>query len=133
METIQNKIFENEFMRLEMKDDIMYGTYKKGPITLELAKQVVKHRLQFTGNKKVPILASEQGLKGIERDARQYLSSEEGVEGLSAAAIVNKSVFGSHLANFFMKIAFNRPRIPARVFTDETEAIQWLKQYIVTE
>lgn len=125
----KEKVFENEFMRLELKDGIVYGMYKTGPITLELAKKVVQHRLEFTENEKMPLLVGEAGLKGIERDARQFLSSEEGSQGISAAAIVTKSVFGSHLANFFMRISAFKPLMPARMFHNEQEAVDWLKTF----
>lgn len=126
----KNKVFENDFMRLEMKDGIVFGTYKKSPITLEMAKQVVQNRLEFTAHQDVPILISDTGIKGIEREARQYLSSEEGVKGISAAALIMKGAFSSHLINFFMKISAFKQKMPAKSFTNEEEAVKWLKQFI---
>ena len=127
------RIFENEFMKLEEKNGIVFGTYKTGPITLELAKKVVINRLEFTNNTDVPLLVTEEGLRGIEREARNYLSSEEGMKGILAGAIVTRSVFSSHLANFFMKIAYFRAKVPAKMFASEKEAVEWLQSFIEKE
>lgn len=127
---LENRIFENDYMRLEIKDGILYGLYKKGTVDLELAKKIVQNRLDFTGNKSVPMLFKQEGLKGIEREVRHYLNSDIGIKGVSAGAIVTKSAFEAHLANFFIKITLINPRIPTKVFKKETDAIQWLKEYI---
>ena len=120
--------FENDFMRLEKKEGILFGTYKKGPLTIDMAKQAVKLRLKFTDNNPVLMVASENGLKGIERAARQFLSSEEGMKGVKAGAIVTKSAFASHLANIYMKLSLTKPKIPIKMFSNEEEAISWLKK-----
>lgn len=95
------EVFENDFMRLEWSDGIIIGTYKRGPITLELAKQVVQNRLNFANHQPVPIMINDIGLRSIDKDAREYLSSDDGIRGLKAGALVTDSVFGRHLANFF--------------------------------
>ena len=117
-------------MRLEWRGGIIRGTYKKGPITLDLAKQVVQNRLKFADYKDVPIMIGENGLKSIEKEAREYLSSDEGIQGLKAGAIVTKSIFSRHIANFFIRISVIQPKIPTRLFSTEEEALQWLKQFV---
>ena len=123
-------IFENDFMRVERRGGIVFGAYKRGPITLDMAKDVVKNRLNFSNQKDVPTLVTEKGLKGIERDARQYLGSDEGVKGVKAGAIVTKSSLSSHLANFFIRVSIIRTKVPMRLFTSEKEAVKWLKQFL---
>lgn len=117
-------------MRLEWRDGIIIGTYKQGPVTLEMAKQIVVNRLAFTGNQKVPLLVNDVGLRGIERDARVYLSTDYALEGMSAGAMVTSSVFGSYLANFFLKISLRKPKIPVKIFTNEDDAIKWLRSFL---
>jgi hypothetical protein len=126
----ENEVFENEFMRLEWRNGIIRGMYKQGPITLDMAKKVVHNRLKFANYRDVPIMIGENGLRSIEKDAREYLSSDEGIKGLKAGALVTKSLFSRHLANFFIRISVIRPKIPTRLFSDEEEALEWLKQYI---
>lgn len=123
-------IFENDLMRLERIEGIVHGTYKKGPITLEMAKEVVKDRLIFSDYKNVLVLVKEHELIGIEKEARQYLGSDEGVRGLKAGAIVTKSVFSTYLANIFIRISIIKTKVPMRLFTSEKEAVKWLKQFL---
>lgn len=130
MTSPESQVFDNEFMRLEWRRGIVIGTYKKGPITLEIAKQVVTNRLKFSNYKPVPILINDIGLKSIEKDAREFLSSDAGIEGLIAGALVTDSTFGRHLANFFIRISVVKPKIPTRLFSNEDEAINWLRQFL---
>ncbi|UKN01153.1 hypothetical protein K6119_15595 [Paracrocinitomix mangrovi] len=124
----ENRTFENENIRLEIRGDIVFGWYKGGMFDLDMAKDAVKKRKEFTNYQRVRMIASESGFKGFTREARQYLSSDEGQEGLIAGAIVTKSVFASHLANIFIKISFVKSNIPIRMFTNEEEAIKWLRE-----
>lgn len=125
-----SEVFENDFMRLEWHHGIIKGTYKKGPITLELAKAVVENRLKFSDYKDVPIMINDIGLKSIDKDAREFLSSDAGIKGLTAGALVTDSIFGRHLANFFIRISVIKPKIPTRLFSNEAEALEWLSQYV---
>ena len=123
----ERPVFDNNVMRLEWKDGIVHGWYKKGTVTLEVAKRIVKDRQEFTKNVPVKMIVRQQGLRGIEREARQYLSSREGIQGVIAGAIIANSAFESHLANFFINITVIRPKIPTKVFRNEADAIEWLK------
>ncbi len=123
--------FENDFVILEIENGIMRLTYKAGAtINLDNAKTIVQKRLQLTNKKAIPVIIDDIGFKGIEKDARDYLSSDEGIKGISAAALVSKSVFSAYLANFFLKISFYKPKMPARVFKDESEARKWLIDFV---
>lgn len=122
--------YESDFYRFIFSDDILSLTYIEGPITIDIAKEVVQKRLELTGGQSVLLLVDDEDLKGIDRDARDYLSSDEAVEGLIAAALLSSNYFSRHLANFFLKItAINKPKIPAKVFGSRAEAKKWLKQY----
>ena len=125
----ENEIFENDLMRLVLKDGIVHGWYKKGVVDLEKAKRIVSERKAYTKGKTIIMLVRQEGLKGITREARQYLSSEEGVEGVAAGALIVNSAFESHMANFFIRITVIRPKVPSKVFTNEKNALRWLQQF----
>jgi hypothetical protein len=61
------------------------------------------------------------------RDAREYASSAESIEGVLAGAILTDTSFNAFIANFFIKVT--RPRIPTRIFTREEDALKWLEQF----
>ncbi|MEO9531581.1 MAG: hypothetical protein ABJG68_14865 [Crocinitomicaceae bacterium] len=123
-------IFENEFVIFEYIDSVLKGTYKKEKVTLEVAKKVVEARLELTKGKPTPLMIAEIGLKQIDREARTYLNSDEAREGVSASALISTSPLTRHLANFFLKITVHKNKLPARVFSNEEEAVTWLKEYV---
>jgi hypothetical protein len=129
MQVIEEISYETEFYKFVVADGIFYLTYIGGPITLDVAKDLVVRRLKMTDSKPVLMLVTVKDLKGMERDARSYLSSDEGIAGVQAGAIVVKSPFTTHMANFFMKISFNKSKMPAKVFSNEEEAIVWLRKF----
>ena len=121
-----NREYEDENMRFEDHGDILFIWYKEGMFTLEMAKNMVQERKKFTNFKDVKVLVIQAGLKGINKEARAYFSSDEAVEGVSAAAILAKNAFERHLANFFIGITVIRPKVPTRLFNDKQEALNWL-------
>ncbi|MEI9809100.1 MAG: hypothetical protein WDO16_15245 [Bacteroidota bacterium] len=101
---------------------------KKGlKVNLEMAKEIVKARLTLAESKPVVALAYNQGVKSLTKEARDYLSSDEGSEGLLAGAVILDSPFSSFLGNFYLSVA--KPKIPARSFTTTEAALKWLKQF----
>ena len=126
---MENISYKTDYYKFEYVDGIFYLTYIGGPITLNIAKELVAKRLELTKGKSVLMLVTTMDLKGMEREARSYLSSDAGVEGIKAGAIVTKSPFSTHMANFFMKISFTKSKMPARLFSSEPDAVKWLKQF----
>lgn len=124
--------YKSEFYSLELKDGILFVTYIRGPITLPVAQDLIARRMELANNKSYPVLVNSVHVDSIDREARSFLSSERGIEGLTAGAIVINSAFTKHLANFFMKISFDKSKMPAKVFSSESEALEWLKQFITT-
>ncbi|GAC1387155.1 MAG: hypothetical protein NVSMB45_16850 [Ginsengibacter sp.] len=115
---------------LKINEGILIGTYKKGlRINLIMAKEIVQNRLIFTKNKTLPALIYNQGVISMDREAREYLSSAEGIRGLKAAAIILDSPFGSFLGNFFLSV--NKTKLPVKIFSSSNRAVKWLKQYMV--
>ena len=120
---------DTPYVHLKMKKGILIGTYKKGlKITLPIAKEIIQIRKDFTCGHSYPALIYNQGVISMDKAARDFMSSQEGVSGLIAAAIILDSPFGSFLGNFFLKVT--NPGIPARIFSSTTPALKWLKKFI---
>ena len=68
-----------------------------------------------------------EGVKSLQKEAREYLASEEGVKGLIAAAYVMDNSFGSFIANFFVSVY--KTKIPIKVFTKKEAALKWLEKF----
>jgi hypothetical protein len=122
-------VFETRYIRLHIQEGILIAYYKPGlHITLEVAKEIVQSRKEFTEGKSYPALVNSTGVVSIERAAREYFSSPEGTAGIKAAALIVNSPFSSFLGNFFLRV--NKPGMPAKVFTREQSALNWLQQYL---
>ncbi|MFT4601885.1 MAG: hypothetical protein ACI857_002071 [Arenicella sp.] len=122
--------YETDYAKLEFIEGVLRGTFKAKKVTIDIAYKIVEDRLMYSNNESVVILISDVGLRSIDREARDYLSSDQGLAGLKASALLTNSALSKHLANFFVSITVRRPVIPTKVFSNETEAIEWLKQYI---
>ena len=122
------KILDTPYVYLELHNDLLIGTYKKGlKVTLEIAKAIVKTRLEFIDYKPKLTLALNQGVISMTKEARDYLASDEGVRGCIAGAIVLDSPVGSFLGNFYLLVS--KPKVPARIFTKNEDAIKWLSKF----
>ena len=125
---IMHKVLDTPYIHYELQDDLLIGRFKKGlKITLDMAKEMIKARHEFTEYKPVVVLVYDQGVVSIDKKARDYLSSDEGVRGFIAGAFVLDSPFDSFLGNFFLKVS--KPKVPAKVFSRTDEAMKWLEKF----
>ena len=120
---------DTPFVHISITDKILVGTYKKNlRINLEIAKEIVHARLSFTAGKKMPSMIISQGVVSIDKPAREYLVSDEAIEGLAASAIIINSTFSSFLGNFFLTVY--KTKMPVKIFADIASAEKWLQQFI---
>jgi len=125
--TTNPSILDTQFVYLEIADGIVIVTYKKGiTITLDVAKEIVRTRMEFTSNTLYPMLVLDEGVVSAEKSARDYFSNE-GTKGLTAGAFVLKSVYSTFLINFYLKVT--NPKVPFKIFTDKGKALEWLGQF----
>jgi hypothetical protein len=78
---------------------------------------------------KYAVLIKMKSIKGSTKEARDFLASQIGCDGLIAGAILVDSIVENMLATFF--IYLNKPRIPTKIFKDESKAKEWLELYVV--
>jgi len=122
------KVLDTQYVHYELQDDLLIATYKKGlKISLDMAKEIVKARLDFTNQTPILVMVYNQGVVSMNKKARDYLSSNDGIRGIIAAAIVLDSPFGSFLGNFFLSVT--KPKIPARIFSKKEDSLKWLQKY----
>lgn len=121
---------KSKSVSMRFEDGILYGRFSpKITIDLKVATEVVELRKKLTNNKFTPILVDVSDISEVTRDARNFLSSNEGSELLTAAAILVSSKFSSFMANFFLKVNSKKLELPIRVFNSKKEALIWLQQY----
>ena len=117
------------YTRLEIIDDILYGVFFTGiTIDLDIAKEIVKTRLEYTDYIPYPMFIHDSGVVSMNKEARDYFSEKDGgMQGTVAAALLLKSVYSEFLGNFFLRIT--KPDMPTKIFTDEKKALEWLQQF----
>lgn len=118
------------YVKMVYEDGILRGKYNASlTIDIDVAKAAVEYRKKLTNYKQAPILVDSRGVIEITKEARNYFSSDEGYQLLSAAAILIESKFTSYLANFFLNVNLKKTPVPIKLFTSETEALKWLENY----
>ncbi len=124
----EKRVLDTPYVYMELEDGIMVGYYKSNiRITLEKAKAIVAERNAFFSYRSYPALIYDNGVRSMDKDARDFFASVEGSVGISAAALVLKSSFSVFLGNFLLKIS--KPVIPAKIFTNKEKALIWLQQF----
>lgn len=62
------------------------------------------------------------------KDARDYYECDEAIRFQTASALLVQSAAGKMIGNFFLLVT--RPRTPCKMFSDEAEAVRWLRGYL---
>lgn len=75
-----------------------------------------------------PLLVDARNIKSMTKDARDHFSMNNRASYVNAFAILIDSPLSKIIGNFFMGL--NKPRVPARLFTEEEEALLWLRGYL---
>lgn len=112
-------------------DGIMYSVPKQPPSedqSIEVIRKEMDELRAILGNKKVcMILESSNSTKPPRREMRDFIAAE--IESVTKAmAFVTSSPLSRMIANLFFGL--KPPTYPVRMFTDETEAHRWIKQYL---
>ena len=96
--------------------------------TLADAKEYIATVVKISKGKRCPLFVDMRNCKSITREAREYYAGEKSAKAVSAAAGLIGSPVSRIIGNFFMRL--NKPVLPTKIFTSETEALEWLKGFI---
>ncbi len=107
---------------------ILCSISKKVPQqTAEEAKNMIEEIIKLTVGKKVCLLSDSTDSTPVNKEMRDYIA-EVIPEIAKAVAIISRSAVGKMAANLFFSI--KKQPYPVKLFTDETEAKEWLKHYL---
>lgn len=123
------RVIETPTAKLSLRDDgIVHAiNLTRSQVTLADAKENVAAALKVAGGKRFPLLADIASVRSVSREARLYYREQASSHAVAAAILV-RSPISRVIANFV--IGLDRPVIPARLFTSETEALEWLKGFL---
>jgi len=119
---VQNRV-EKIWLR---EDGIVQIFVKPGAVyTLTEAKQTLAGIDRISNGKLCPVLVDFRNIKTMERAAREELAA---CQGVTSAALLTDSALSQMIGNAI--ITFSKPTLPARIFTSEAEAIEWLTGFL---
>ena len=96
-------------------------------LSLEVAVSIVESRIFFAKGNTYPLLIDMRGIKSTTKKAREYMATI-GATLVKAGALITGSALNRTLGNIFLTI--DKPLVPTKLFTNEVNARQWLKQYL---
>jgi hypothetical protein len=96
-------------------------------ITLRDLKEHFAVCAEVSNGKCVPVLADIRKIRHMERDARMYFTGREVASLTKAVAVLVKLPVNTIFGNMLMEV--NKPAYPVRLFTSESKALEWLKQF----
>ncbi len=119
--------FPNSIMWFD-ENGILCSVAKKVPQqTVEEAKKTMVELKKLTGGKKICLLSDSSDATPANKEMRDY-AAEVIPEIAKAVAIISRSAVGKMTANLFFSI--KKQPYPVKMFNEETEAKEWLKQYL---
>ena len=83
---------------------------------------------KISKDKKSPLLVDLRNLKSVDRKARAYYAGDEAAKVFRACVLLIDSPISKIIGNIFLN--FNKPKYPVKLFTSETDAIEWLKGFV---
>lgn len=121
--------FENEYIELWIEEGIMHEKFKPEvtKINLQIAKQIVKDRLKFSNEVTMPFFIDLNKVITADKEAREYFAGEESLRFLNASAFYVQNPMALIVTKLFL--AFNKPRLRTKLFSDRDEALAWLRNY----
>jgi hypothetical protein len=112
-----------------MGDDGVARTQVKpgAQVVLADARENSKAVNELKGPPKYPLIIDTREITSITKEARDYFSLRGRESRVVAFAIVIDSPLSRIIGNFFMGL--NKPRAPARLFTDSESATEWCHKF----
>ncbi|RDY57827.1 hypothetical protein [Flagellimonas nanhaiensis] len=119
---------KNEYAEYIQHDGIVCITYKNGiSINLDAAVKIVEDRLLFQEGDPFPVLCDIRGVREVDKSARDYLAME-GSLLIKAVAFIVEPPLSEILSKFYLKTS--NPPIPTELFTENSEAMNFLNKYL---
>lgn len=129
MDRIKSKVIELRAFTSWLGNDGICYTVVKPNVVVELQDAIENSSSvkEVSEDTIYPILINLKQIKSISKEARDHFSMKNRTPGVSAIAMLVKSPVSRIIGNFF--IGMNRSVVPTKLFTDESEAVSWLKQF----
>ena len=125
---MNTELFENEYAKFWIKDQILFFEYKTDlVIDLAAAQKIVADRIQFQNEVAYSIFCDIRGVVDFDKAARDYLAQSGSVLTKAVGFLVHQKV-SQTIATFYVNIS--KPTVPTQLFDDKATALAFLSRYI---
>lgn len=112
---------------VEYEDNIIYLRMKDGAeVNMENTLEQFAAQDALTGTDTYAVLVDATHFVVMDKESRQFIARYQNPRRVATALLTRNNLPTRLLANIYMKI--DRPRFPTRMFSEENEAIDWLRQ-----
>jgi hypothetical protein len=110
----------------EEDSDIVYAEFPNSlKVDLEMARELVANRLDFTKNEMHYFVLDVSNVKEISPEAKEFMQKPEtGLKNILGGALIATNPVATLIANIFIK---TRKDFQARVFSSKESALSWIK------
>jgi hypothetical protein len=122
-----SKLIKGEIADYKYHQGILYSYSKNPRRTIQNISDNIALVKQITDNQIVPLLIYLSNSPIPDKETRKY-STEQLPYVYNAMAMVSKPGLSQLIMNVLFK--FKSPPIPMKSFSNDSEAIEWLKQYL---
>jgi hypothetical protein len=124
------KVIETDTIQFYYKNGILFLLIKDGAeFTLESTRRDQAEIRKVFGNKRVPVLIDASNHYFITREGLEYSYKKEAYSNRQAVAFYTSNFSSRLKARFF--ISNHKPLAPTELFSNKTEAINWLNEFLV--
>lgn len=129
-EVIIEKQVDMRTATLKLRNDgiLEYVMKSSDDFTVEDIKETNKAVGELGGGRAFLNLVYIHQLFNTDPEVREYAATEESNRYTIADAFVVNSTALKLVGNFYIR--FNKPARPTKIFTSDTEAIEWLKSFL---
>lgn len=112
---------------LRMRDDgiVQVNFNDKLEIDINEARDILNAQKELSKGKKVLVLNVAGKQTTATSAARDFAASDEATKYTLAEAYVVNNLAQKLVGNFYVN--FHKPKAPTKIFTNETDAVNWLK------
>lgn len=116
----------NDKVKIVQGDDQIYQyiALKKSFIDIDTIEKMTEIGDTWNGTRLCANLVDLRDVSFVDSNARAHAAAQYRSH-VAGQAILIESKISSYFANLFLK--FSKPKVPTRLFTNEAEAISWLK------
>ncbi|MBC7383061.1 MAG: hypothetical protein H7296_08720 [Bacteroidia bacterium] len=107
-------------------NNIIYVLFKDNcALDINLQMRLLDHYNDIAGNKLMPFIFMAAENVSITKEARDNATKIEDRSMIGSSAVIVTTLPYKLIANFYLR--FNKPKRPFKVFSNEEDAVKWLK------